>query len=397
MKSYLRKLDEAENIEAKRKIAKEFSKEYVKVEIGPHSTLEDYRSTILYFYFRNFYDEETFVGKHFRSAALASCQSTDERSEIMGPNPTYNFTDAKNRMRYGFKIYTNPSTLPDFFANCQKAKDKSQEAKSKSQKPKGNKEDDVLPIGVEISLNVILATVVRCYLIEVDAFSNASKLIEEQDLLSVNEFGQVCDLSSIDAIFNKFCTNNKGNHEYNYITELINDTFTPGDQGLGIKKSKEEAVEEFKSTFNQMKNTSLYLISFDSSVVTSIDFLGITLYSKKMLVVDCSESFSGYDLSLWYTFVLVHELCHLQRLEKANFDVEQFTPEKWTNEAGINMELELFGKVLHADKLTIEKLKAEGSPLKKVFRRDPFRGSMGCRIPHSKIKLELFKKFIEKQ
>ena len=320
VKKYLKELDEANNVEEKRKIVQKFSKEYDNVEIGPHSTLSDYRSAILHLYFRNFYDKDTFVKDHFYSCALSICQSTEERAKIMDPNSNYNFSKAKFNIRDGYTVYTNHRRLSEFFLYCQTVINK--------------EKSSTLPICVEISLSVILASVVRCYSVEIRAFIKVIRLIKKQHLLSIKKFEEVHNLSSIDAVFQKFCNNFKKKNEYSYISDLINTTLLPGDEGLSEKKSKAEAVKEFMSTFDQIKNTSLYLISFDSSVVNFVDFLCITLYSQKILLVDCSKSFNGDDLYLWYTFVLIHKLFHQQRLKKSNFDVERSPPKSGLTKRG---------------------------------------------------------------
>ena len=69
-------------------------------------------------------------------------------------------------------------------------------------------------------------------------------------------------------------------------------------------------------------------------------------------------------ISRWYTFVLTHELCHYLIKKKAKFDVEKYTPEKWTYDSGAHLELELFEKVLDDNDEIIKEISKKGSPFK---------------------------------
>lgn len=250
-----------------------------------------------------------------------------------------------------------------------------------------------LPIGVQIALTTILENVVRCFSIENSDFIFNRKIIEKEDTYTVSIFTEDEHWDEVEKLFNKFCMNYQKNPEFKYLAELSGVIPPKANQTEDTAVIREMAIQEFRNVFKDIRDKNLYILRCNGERPDFIDFDGVTLLSRNVVLVDNSDIFEHDDLILWYTFVLVHELCHFLRLKKSNFSAQKNTPEKFKFEAGDQMELELFGQVLHAEDV-IEHLKSVKSPFKKganVVSENRFRR---CKILNAKAKLELFKKFI---
>ena len=294
-------------------------------KIGDKSIVELF-DTILHYYFRNFYDQDAFIARNRESCGIMQAHTLEEKEELLANPQKLKYNAINRKLIDTFGIYRVYSNIVGVFKQCLDTYEK----------------EGTLTIKVELVLNKLLANVIRGYTAGKDDFLIYENLLTDAEHYEIVPFDEPNLLQNMEERLDKFLLKAKKNRNAQYIFELY-DQPNNSDNKQPTPEQLEAALNSFKDTFDSIKNTNLYFTKFDEIMKVFKSIHGTTLYSGKVLISKGEYFKNPEERILWYTFVLIHELCHLFRLVRADYAVEKSTPKKWMCEAGVNCTIEILG------------------------------------------------------
>ena len=310
----------------RREIGCHYSERFVaNKKIGDKSIVELF-DTILHYYFRNFYDQDAFVSKNRELRGIMYAHTLEEKEKWLTDPQKQDYEMIDLYLRDTFSIYRDCGHIVDLFNLCLDIYIK----------------EGRMNIKVEMVLNLLLANVIRGYSTDKDDFFTYTNLLNKIKHYEIVPFDEQDLLQEMGERLDRFLVKAKENKNAQYIFELY-DQVEDSDNKEPTPEQLETALESFKNTFNSIKDSNLYFIKFDQEIKEFMVIHGITLYSGKVLISKGERFENPEKRTLWFTFVLIHELCHLFRLVRADYAVEKSTPKKWMCEAGINCTIEILG------------------------------------------------------
>ena len=355
------------------------SEKLMPAKIDANSTVNDFIETILHYYFQNFYDKEAFIENNKINRALIECTLKNERDILLHSPELYDFKDIEEKLLFGYWSYISLDQIKIFFTLCIIHSRKNDKGK--------------ISIGVELALNIFLSKMIRCFGINPGDLGKYIDLACFKDEIVMINFNEAKYFNEIDQNFLKFCQNYTKNPEYDYLAQLHNIEY--GSIADNLKDhDKEIAMNAYMETYYQIRDENIYFMEIKPKYEHLISFHGITLFTNKIIIPELKVKKSEEYEKLWYTFVLIHEMCHLHRHKISGYDVEKYTPKKWLCEAGKNIELELFGKVCEVPDTIVNNLQELGMmdfSHKKKVKFAP----LGCYVGDPTIIVERFEKFFK--
>lgn len=87
----------------------------------------------------------------------------------------------------------------------------------------------------------------------------------------------------------------------------------------------------------------MFFISYSPKKTNILEKIrGITLFNGHIYIIQNHTLKNVRDRNIAYASTILHELCHLFRLQQVGYKIEKYTPQRWVCEAGRNIQIELF-------------------------------------------------------
>ena len=362
---FIDETDILQSEEQHKQIGLKYSEYFKPCHTFKNCTIKKIFNTIMHYYFKNFYDQNAFIRNNRELRAIMAVHTIEAKEQILENPKCIDYTYIDEQLGWVFNIYHDKKNILNIFELCYEIVQK----------------EKVLCLKVEMVLHLLFATIIRGYTGNSDDFIDYKHLLKNREYYEIVKFDDKHLISVIEEKFNNFMKNIKGKKNAQYIFELNEQP----ENILNTNPSNEQitkALANFKQIFANLIKQDLYLINFKEEIIKFKFIRGITLYNGKVLISECKELNNPQDIIIWYTVVLIHEMCHLFRLVRSNYAVDKSTPKKWMCEAGLNCTIELLGENLIDPQEAVDKIKTisalgfSGKPLKQIMNTRCYVGDM---------------------